>query len=305
MTVTTFESLEISQASKLIDLALEEDLSKAGDLTSLSLIDERSQGRVEVVARQPGVLAGTVLAEMVFARLDTKVEWTTAITDGTRIDSGDVVARVHGLARSLLIGERTALNFLTHLSGIATVTRKFVDAVSGTSATILDTRKTLPGWRVLQKYAVRCGGGTNHRMGLFDGILIKDNHLADWSENSKQHSIAAAIRQARYATDNAVPVDSEVDTLDQLRDALNGNPDVVLLDNMDITELQKAVKIRDQDAPAVLLEASGGIQLENVAEIARSGVDRISIGALTHSAAALDLAFDWKQNTVGVESESK
>lgn len=295
MTVTTFEYLEISEASKLIDLALAEDLSKPGDLTSLALIDERSQGQVEVVARQPGVLAGTAVSEMVFERLDSNVEWVTEIHDGSRLQPGDVVARVLGSVRSLLTGERTALNFLTHLSGVASLTRKFVDAVSGTNATILDTRKTLPGWRILQKYAVRCGGGTNHRMGLFDGILIKDNHLADWFENSKQNSIAAAIRQSRKSTDNIVPVEVEVDTLAQLRDALNGESDVVLLDNMDIGELQQAVQMRDEESPGVQLEASGSIQLENVNEIARSGVDRISIGALTHSAVALDLAFDWKQ----------
>jgi nicotinate-nucleotide pyrophosphorylase (carboxylating) len=192
-----------------------------------------------------------------------------------------------------LEGERTALNFLTHLSGVATLTRKFVDAVAGTKAVIIDTRKTLPGWRRLEKYAVRCGGGTNHRMGLADGCLIKDNHLAAWRAAKANHTIAEAVNEARKHVPKNIPIEVEVDTFEQLTDALSGNPDIVLLDNMDAPALRECVKLRNRLANGVLLEASGGIRLANVAEIAASGVDRISVGGLTHSAPALDLAFDW------------
>jgi nicotinate-nucleotide pyrophosphorylase (carboxylating) len=180
-----------------------------------------------------------------------------------------------------------------HLSGVATLTRKFVDAAAGTKAVILDTRKTLPGWRRLEKYAVRAGGGTNHRMGLADGCLIKDNHLAAWRATNANRTIAEAVIEARQRVPKQIPVEVEVDTLEQLSDALAGNPEIVLLDNMDVPALRACVKLRDRLAPRVLLEASGGIRLANVAEIAAAGVDRISVGGLTHSAPALDLAFDW------------
>ena len=182
------------------------------------------------------------------------------------------------------------LNFMTHLSGIATLTKTFVDCVKGTRARILDTRKTLPGWRLLQKYAVRCGGGLNHRMGLYDGVLIKDNHLAAWTESA---SIAEAVRSARSLSPAGISIEVEVDTLPQLRDALQGSPDIVLLDNMTVETLSEAVAIRDRVAPNVQLEASGGVNLGTVTAIAQTGVERISVGALTHSAPALDLGFDW------------
>lgn len=270
------------------------------DLTCAALVDPEATATIDVVIRRDGVLAGVRVAELVFERLDPTVSWTTLLRDGTAVGAGDVVARVSGPLRSLLIGERTALNFLMHLSGIATQTRRFVDVIAGTKAVILDTRKTLPGWRLLEKYAVRCGSGTNHRMGLSDGVLIKDNHLAAWTAagGAESHSIAAAVRQARYWLQSrrgpvAVSIEVEVDTLEQLRDALAGAPDIVLLDNMGPAQLREAVKLRDELAAAVRLEASGGITLANVREIAESGVDRISIGALTHSAPALDIAFDW------------
>jgi nicotinate-nucleotide pyrophosphorylase (carboxylating) len=203
------------------------------------------------------------------------------------------VGSLEGPLRSLLTGERTALNFLTHLSGVATLTRKFVDAIAGTPARILDTRKTLPGWRTLQKYAVRCGGGTNHRLGLYDGCLIKDNHLAGWAVAHPASSVSDAIHRARQRLPAGTPIEVEVDTLEQLIAALVARPEIVLLDNMDPPALRKAVEIRDATAPEVQLEASGGIALENVAEIAATGIERISVGAITHSAPALDLAFDW------------
>lgn len=287
----TFTKSERRAAERLIEWALEEDLDQAGDLTCQALIRPEEQATVLVVARRPGVLAGVPVARMVFERIDPAVRWETRVEDGTRLAPGTVVASVSGPLRSLLMGERTALNFLTALSGVATLTRRFVDAVQGTRAKILDTRKTWPGWRALQKYAVRAGGGTNQRLGLYDGILIKDNHLAAWTESA---SIADAIRAARKSAPPGVTVEVEVDTLDQLRDALAGRPDIVLLDNMDPPTLRQAVQLRDQLAPDVLLEASGGVTLDTIAAIAQTGVERISIGALTHSAPALDLAFDWK-----------
>jgi nicotinate-nucleotide pyrophosphorylase (carboxylating) len=197
----------------------------------------------------------------------------------------------------LLTGERTCLNFLTHLSGVATLTRRYVDAVAGTRAGIYDTRKTLPGWRALQKYAVAAGGGRNHRMGLDDMILIKDNHLAAWKAAAPDRRIAAAVRAARqWSTTQAkspLPIEVEIDTLAQIEDALAGEPDMVLLDNMTLKDMRQAVALRDARAPDVELEASGGVSLANVAAIAATGVERISVGGLTHSSPALDLAFDW------------
>jgi nicotinate-nucleotide pyrophosphorylase (carboxylating) len=234
---------------------------------------------------------------MVFAAVDRAVKVELLIGDGSAVRRGIAAAVVTGPTRSLLIGERTSLNFLTHLSGIASLTQAFVDRVQGTKALILDTRKTLPGWRLLEKYAVRCGGGTNHRFGLYDGVLIKDNHLAACAGLSHGITIADAIRRARATSPDGTPIEVEVDSLEQLRSALAADPDIVLLDNMPPAMMREAVAIRDAAAPAVKLEASGGVSLETVGEIAKSGVDRISVGALTHSAPALDIAFDWATST--------
>lgn len=270
------------------------------DLTCAALIDPAEIATINVVVRREGVLSGGPVAELVFDRLDPAVAWQPLVGDGSFVSAQTVVARASGPLRSLLIGERTVLNFLMHLSGVATQTRKFVEAVAGTKAVILDTRKTLPGWRALEKYAVRCGGGTNHRIGLYDGVLIKDNHLAAWVRGQEPGvggqgpaTIADAIRQARSVSPSGIAIEVEVDTLEQLRDALAGEPEIVLLDNMGPPTLREAVRLRDALAPATRLEASGGITLSNVREIAETGVDRISIGALTHSAPALDIAFDW------------
>jgi nicotinate-nucleotide pyrophosphorylase (carboxylating) len=298
----TFDEPERSAATPLIGLALNEDLQDIGDLTCRALIDDAETGGVYVVARTAGVLAGEPVAQMVFERLDPTVTWENQIADGSPLEAGSVIAVVSGSLRSLLTGERTALNFLSHLSGIATLTQSFVDAAAGTKAKILDTRKTLPGYRALQKYAVRAGGGTNHRLGLYDGVLIKDNHLASWCGTDVGRSIAEAVTHARNDAPNGLSIEVEVDTLEQLADALNGSPDIVLLDNMDCSTLREAVALRDSVSPAVLLEASGGISLETVADIARTGVDRISIGGLTHSAPALDIAFDWPDRQ-GASSE--
>lgn len=328
-TSLTFGSAERFAAQRLIESALSEDLGDAAtiggdpldrladvfsvttidslldeipdslpseldrDLTCTALIDPTETATINVVVRREGVLAGGAVAELVFGRLDPTIAWQPLVPDGTFVAAQTVVARASGSLRSLLIGERTALNFLMHLSGVATQTRKFVEDVSGTKAVILDTRKTLPGWRALEKYAVRCGGGTNHRMGLYDGVLIKDNHLAAWVRHSGTSTIADAVGQARSALPAGTAIEVEVDTLEQLRDALAGRPEIVLLDNMAPTLLREAVRLRDEIAPTTRLEASGGITLANVREIAETGVERISIGALTHSASALDIAFDW------------
>jgi len=283
-----FGPAEREAAQRLIDLALAEDLDDAGDLTSQALIDESAIGTVDVVARRSGSLSGLPIVEQVFATLDDRVTIATCVDDGSLLERGTVVARLSGPTRSLLTGERTALNFLTHLSGVATLTRAYVDAAAGTSARILDTRKTIPGWRALHKYAVRCGGGSNHRMGLFDGVLIKDNHLAACGG-----SIAEAIRRAREFAPAGVSVEIEVDSLEQLDAALRAQPDIILLDNFSADEVRRAVGERNQLAPGVQLEVSGGVNLETVREFAVTGVERISVGALTHSAPALDLAFDW------------
>lgn len=281
-------------AETLIGLALDEDLSATGDLTSNSLIGENEVGAVNVVVRKPGVVSGEPIGALVFERLFPTSVWTRVVADGERVPGGTVIATVAGPLRSLLTGERTALNFLTHLSGIATLTRRFVDAAAGTEARILDTRKTHPGYRILEKYAVRCGGGTNHRMGLYDGVLIKDNHLAGWSEWHRGGTLADAVRQSRTSCGEGVSIEVEVDTLEQLEDVLAAAPQIVLLDNMTPAQMRQAVEIRNRFQPTTLLEASGGVTLETIPAIAATGVERISSGALTHSAPALDIAFDWK-----------
>ncbi len=285
-------------ALELVRMGLAEDLRVDGDVTTQALIPPDQTGSVQIVARAPGVLAGLPVASMVFTEVDPAVEFVSLAQDGDALVAGQVVAELSGSLRSLLTGERTCLNFLTHLSGVATLTRRYVDAVAGTRAGIYDTRKTLPGWRALEKYAVAAGGGRNHRIGLDDMILIKDNHLAAWRAAATDHSIASAVRAAyAWAVNHSRPlleIEVEVDTLDQLADALNSEPDMVLLDNMSLQELGQAVALRNERSPQVELEASGGVCLETVAAIAATGVERISIGALTHSAPALDLAFDWK-----------
>ena len=289
-----FGKLECAAAEQLIALALRDDLADSGDLTSRALIPAALRGRVAVVVRRPGVLAGLPLIERVFAALDAAVDVQLFRLDGQRVKRDDVVAEINGPTRVLLSAERTVLNFLTALSGVATLTRRFVDETAGTRARIHDTRKTWPGWRVLQKYAVRCGGGVNHRMGLFDAVLIKDNHLAAWSDDrGAAGTLAAAVQHVRAHTSPGTSVEIEVDSLAQLADALEAAPEIVLLDNMDTDQMDEAVALRDRVSPHTELEASGGVSLETVAAIARTGVERISVGALTHSAPALDIAFDW------------
>lgn len=292
-----FNEPERRAAEMIIEYALLEDLDGGGDLTCRALIDPIQTATVYVVARERGVLAGSPVAELVLARHSGEVQWVPRLNDGAALQPGCVIAEVSGPLGVILTCERTVLNFLTHLSGVATVTRRFVDAVAGTKAGIFDTRKTHPGLRVLEKYAVRIGGGKNHRMGLYDGILIKDNHLAALTAGDGEPSLAEIVRRARAAFGPTVhvPVEIEVDTLAQLQDAVRGGPDQVLLDNMPLEMLREAVRIRDASAPEVELEASGGVRLESVREIAETGVDRISVGALTHSASYLDIGFDWPE----------
>lgn len=291
------------EAAALLRLAIREDLGPLGDCTCKALIPKAAQGAAAVVARQGGVLAGLRVAETAAGLVDATVRWLPEKSDGDAIAAGDRVARIEGPARGILAAERVVLNFLGRLSGIASLTREYVEAVAGTAARVYDTRKTTPGWRRLEKHAVRAGGGHNHRTGLFDAILIKDNHLAFGREATSggHFTPAEAVAQARQWIKRRVPelvrsrmiVEIEVDGLDQLDEVLRAGPDIVLLDNMTPEELRDAVSRRDAQNPAVELEASGGVTLASVRAIAESGVERISVGALTHSARALDFGLDW------------
>jgi nicotinate-nucleotide pyrophosphorylase (carboxylating) len=273
----------------LVELALAEDIGPAGDRTSLALIDPEVEATAAFVARRAGVVAGLPAVELVCLAVDPKLILSPRVVDGTPLRRGMILATLSGPLRSILKAERTALNFLQHLSGIATLTRRFVRRIQGTQAKIFDTRKTLPGWRVLQKYAVRMGGGYNHRMSLSDGILIKDNHLV-----ALGGQVQRAIELAqRYSGNTALPVEVEVESWEQFEQALAARPDIIMLDNMNVPWIRRAVRRRQQTAPQVQLEASGGVTLSTVREIARTGVDRISVGALTHSALALDIALDY------------
>lgn len=289
------------ECRQLARLALREDLAGQSDWTSVAVVPEGMGGRARVVGRKPGIIAGLPAAAIILDECDPKIEFRPLIDDGTHIAAGTFVAKIAGPARSLLAAERPLLNLLGDLSGIATLTRRFVESVAGTPARIYDTRKTTLGWRRLEKYAVRIGGGHNHRLGLFDGILIKDNHLALGAIAKAEHfSPADAVRKARdFLAARAdlggnLIVEIEVDSLGQLREVLPEGPDIVLLDNMSPATLREAVALRDSLSPSVELEASGGISLETVGDVARSGVDRISAGALTHSAEWLDVGLDWQ-----------
>jgi nicotinate-nucleotide pyrophosphorylase (carboxylating) len=285
----TLTQAEAAAADSLIRLALAEDLSTTGDRTSLATIPATTTARAAFVARSVGVVAGLPVAERVCHAVGADLTFTATVPDGTTTARGTTLATVSGPLRAILAAERTALNFMQRLSGVASLTRKFVDAASGFRAKMLDTRKTTPGWRLLEKYAVRAGGGTNHRVGLYDGILIKDNHLAGLGGDVRR-----AVEAARQYPGNAgLLVEVEVDTLEQLEVALAVKADIVLLDNMTLDQLRDAVVRRDAVSPGVLLEASGGVNLTTVRDIAATGVDRISVGALTHSAPALDIGLDY------------
>ncbi|WP_417797617.1 carboxylating nicotinate-nucleotide diphosphorylase [Terasakiella pusilla] len=264
--------------------ALAEDLGRGGDLTTDIVIDDDAWVKASINARQVGALSGIDFAEMAFGLLDPRVDMEVFIADGGRVAPGDTVAVLEGPARAILTGERVALNYLGHLSGIASETRKIVDAVAGTKARITCTRKTTPGLRAFEKYAVRCGGGFNHRFGLDDGLMIKDNHIAACG------GITQAVDRAKAKLGHMVKIELEVDTLEQLEEGLKAGADVILLDNMGPDLLREAVIMIDGRAVA---EASGGVTLETAPAIAASGVDVISIGWLTHSAPCLDLGLDF------------
>jgi nicotinate-nucleotide pyrophosphorylase (carboxylating) len=265
--------------------ALAEDLGLAGDLTTDATVAADATSQAVIASRQPGVIAGLDLAKAAFAAMDATVQFERIKADGDPVDKGDVVARISGNARAILTGERVALNYLGRLSGIASLTRRYVDAISGTNAAIADTRKTTPGLRAFEKYAVRCGGGQNHRTGLFDAILIKDNHIV------AAGGVETAIARARSYAGHMVKIEVEVDTLDQLALVLKHKVDAVLLDNMMPEMLLKAVKMVGGKA---ITEASGGVNLTTVRAIAETGVDLISVGSLTHSAPVLDLGLDFQ-----------
>jgi nicotinate-nucleotide pyrophosphorylase (carboxylating) len=270
--------------------SLAEDVGR-GDVTSRAVVKSGQQARGNFMAKQEIVLAGLEVSDAVFMHLDPYLQIETTAGDGDVVPAGKVFARVVGEAQMLLAAERVALNFLQQLSGIATLTRKYVEAIAGTKARIIDTRKTAPGLRALQKYAVSVGGGHNHRMGLDDGVLIKDNHIA------LAGGVAEAIRRAKEAAGHLHKIEVEVATLDQVKEALQAKADILLLDNMTPETIRQAVEIVAAHEPGdrrTLLEASGGITLDNVRAYAEAGVDMISIGALTHSAPAVDISFKIK-----------
>lgn len=263
--------------------ALAEDLGRAGDVTTQATIPANARACATIVARDCGVVAGLAAARAAVALTDPEILFEAQATDGARVEPGSPIAHVSGPARAILSAERVALNFLGRLSGVATLTARYVSAVAGTSARICDTRKTTPLLRALEKYAVRCGGGVNHRFGLDDAVLIKDNHLA------VAGGVIPALRAAKANIGHLVKVEIEVDTLDQLREVLDEGADAVLLDNMALDDLRCAVALV---GGRMICEASGGVTLSNVAEIAKTGVNLISVGALTHSAPAFDVGLD-------------
>ena len=266
----------------LVMAALAEDIG-GGDATTLTLVPEDSVATAVMTAREPLVMAGVDLALAAFEQVDERVEFNIEVLDGQEGGFGQALLRVQGPTRALLTAERTALNFVQRLAGVATLTAQFVEKIVGTQAQILDTRKTTPGWRVLEKYAVACGGGTNHRVGLYDQLMIKDNHLAVVGGD-----VAEAMRLAREASPE-LKIEVEADTVDQAQTAAVAGADIILLDNMNCDELREAIRRIDGRAR---IEASGGVTLETVREIAETGVDFISVGALTHSASSVDIALD-------------
>jgi nicotinate-nucleotide pyrophosphorylase (carboxylating) len=268
----------------IVRRALEEDLGRAGDITSDLVVPAERQAKALLVARKPGTIAGLIAAEAAFRLIGPALAFRFETQDGEAANQGQGLATIKGSARSILTAERVALNFVGHLSGIATATRALAEAVAGTKARIVDTRKTTPGLRLLEKYAVRCGGGFNHRFGLDDAVLVKDNHIA------AAGGIAPAIKRLRAGLGHRTKIEVEVETLEQLQEALALGVDTVLLDNMGVEDLQRAVELA---AGRAVLEASGNVSLASVRAIAETGVDYISSGAITHSAPALDVALDF------------
>ena len=265
-----------------ISNALREDIGP-GDLTTEALIQPDIEGKAELIAKEPLILAGIEMAREVFHQVNQDINFLGRHTDGEDLSSSTVIATISGPLRSLLTAERVALNLLQRLSGIATLTRQYVNGIEGTKARIVDTRKTTPGLRALEKYAVRIGGGKNHRFGLFDGILIKDNHIAAVG------SLTEAVKRAREKVPHTLKIEVETENLDQVREAISAGAEIIMLDNMDIETMKEAVKLINGKA---LIEASGGINLNNVRQVAETGVDLISVGAITHSARSMDISME-------------
>lgn len=291
---------DFEEIKDIVQLAIKEDIGD-GDITSKIFITEGSESEGTIIVKETGIVAGLPVAGYVLSQIDKDLIFTSNIEDGSRVERGTEIARVKGLTISLLSAERVVLNFLQRLSGIATATNRFAEKVKGYKAQIMDTRKTTPGWRYLEKYAVRIGGGVNHRMGLYDQILIKDNHLkAMGLEKENGAAIGRLVKEAREQIENGALIEVEVEDLSQVRNMANAGADIILFDNMEPSKIRKAVDMvkeyeKNQSSrtdKAILTEASGSITLQNVEEYAKAGVDRISIGAITHSARALDISFE-------------
>ncbi|QEG20978.1 carboxylating nicotinate-nucleotide diphosphorylase [Mariniblastus fucicola] len=313
MIVSELSKETIEDALKLIESSLTEDTGSSDletgiDCTTDSIVPHDSKASAAFVSRESGVVCGVEVAKLVAEKFAPRVELVVSVADGDVVEPKQTIATMKGPAHDILTIERTCLNFMCRLSGISTLTHSFVDRVAGTKAQVLDTRKTTPGWRRLEKYAVACGGGTNHRMGLYDAVMLKDNHLAFFRSQVENDIdvIPQALSQSRkWILDNASRLPNgdntilqlEVDTIEQFKIAIAASnstqPDIVLLDNMSTEQLATAVKIRDERCPNVLLEASGGVNLDTISGIAATGVDRISVGALTHSALNFDIGLDW------------
>jgi len=283
-------ALNQEEILRAVRAALAEDIG-SGDVTTLATVPEDSQCRAVMRAREPLVVAGLEFATAAFRELSPKLEIRSASVDGQKLQSGATMLAISGLTRAILTAERVALNFVQRLSGVATLTAQYVEAVRGTSAQILDTRKTTPGWRNFEKYAVACGGAQNHRIGLFDMVLIKDNHLAALRD-AAPNAIAEAVQRARKRYPQ-LKVEVEADTLEQVTQAADAGADIILLDNMTPEQLHDAVRIV---AGRAKTEASGGVNLQTIRAIAGSGVDFISVGAITHSARAVDIGLDFDNN---------
>lgn len=291
--------LDLEKIKDIVQLAINEDIG-TGDITSEIFIPEGSETEGILIAKEDGIVAGLPVAGYVLSQIDENLILNSNIKDGSRAKKGTIIGSVNGLTLSLLSAERLVLNFLQRLSGIATATNRFAEKIKGYRTQIMDTRKTAPGWRYLEKYAVRVGGGINHRMGLYDQILIKDNHLKTMGSEKENGTISRLVKKAREQIENGTLIEVEVEDLCQVRNVVNAGVDIILFDNMEPSKIREAVDMvkefeKNQGArkgKAILTEASGNITIENVEEYADAGVDRISVGAITHSARALDISFD-------------
>ena len=290
---------DLKKIKEIVQLAIKEDIG-TGDITSRIFMSEGSESEGVLIAKETGIVAGLPVAGYVLSQIDKDLLLTVNIEDGSRVEKGSVIASVKGLTLSLLSAERLVLNFLQRLSGIATVTNNFAERVKGYGSQILDTRKTTPGWRYLEKYAVRIGGGANHRMGLYDQILIKDNHIKIMESKKENGDISSLVKKAREQVANEVLIEVEVEELCQINDMVDAGVDIILFDNMAPSKINEAVEMVKEfenrraagTSNPILTEASGNITIENVEEYAKAGVDRISVGMITHSARALDISFD-------------